>query len=258
VAKLDPNGRQNFGRVNLRRSTGLTLKDWKGIAYVAKRQPPRGRPKTKLHKAWVENFKWLACWTKQPDVYAHHRARHLADEYNKTTDEPGNLGKWYYRDILMSALMGKLILGEDEKRITTPTVLLHRSTNQTMVHDVDAAIVPDTKDWDNNVFWSATVNPSRILFRTPGLYLVGAYIHWTTFQTNARWNSIRQNGTKSLAFDASRPGANWDMQSTLMAIMYFHKDDYIEVVGNCQTTNTPAKLESFYAVAITPETLLPD
>jgi len=244
VAVVDgPIGRDWHGP-KVRRGSGLVVTKYRGL-YVLRKATGRQRTRpTPLRQAWINKFRCVARWSKTPD----HFARAQAEEQAKGTG-------WFWRDVLSAAAAGVLIRYQDAIRVTTPTARVSRVAVLAVTHDRDQAVVPDTVEWDNNFFHDPDTNPSRLTCRSAGLYAIGAYFYWPQFQTNARWNQIRKNGTEALAFDANRPGANWDVQSTLCTIAYFDANDYVEAVVNCQNTNANLYLRNFWILAVTPESL---
>jgi len=224
---------------------GLKVNQWKNTVYIQKRPEPYGAPRSERQRAWVENFKQLACWSKQPDPYAFQRATDLARGTN-----------WYYRDVIESALSGKLILGEGGLRITTPTVRVSRSAAEAISGGGGTVLTPDTELWDNNNFWSPSVNPSRITFRAPGLYLVGAETLYNSVAAGYRQSFIRLNGSTIIGQMRGGNGSQADLVIQPSTLYYFDPNDYIQVLAGTTTAGITCKLNSLWAVAITPEQLL--
>ncbi len=161
---------------------GLTVTSYKDLIVLRKRQFPNLRTQTLLQKAWVENFKTIACWSKQPDPRAFDTATELAKGTN-----------WYYRDVIETALSAKLHRVGKEVRVTTPTAKVGRAAAETLVNGTEKYLTPTFMVWDNNVFWNPTVNPSRLTFRSPGLYLVGTLSSFNAITGGARYVNDRHH-----------------------------------------------------------------
>lgn len=193
------------------------------------------------------NFKKIARMSKTPIPEELDAAKALA--YGTT---------WYYRDVIERALTGTLITYRKEPRVITPTVKVSRAATQNVTNATLTTVTPDTLYWDNNAFWNATVNPSRLTFRTAGLYLVLAYIQWSTNGNSYRKLSFIKNGSESIGDLISWPTSEGPTDQFALTMEYFHAGDYVEVKlhqnsGSTRTVTMPR----FQALAITPEALVP-
>jgi len=195
--------------------------------------------------AWVENFKLIARLSKTPDPYAFNEATRLAKGTN-----------WYYRDVLETAMSGKLIRFEDEVRVTTPTTRLERTATQSITLNTDTPIDMDALVWDNNAFWDSVTHPSRITMRSAGLYLLGGNLYYQdTTASGHRLAFLRVNGSLQIANVSLLVNANLTKQLDVIGIYYFHAGDYVELCAR-SSVNSVAVALNFWAVAITPEALL--
>jgi len=225
---------------------GWKYNSWKGLVYVQSRDSHPASKQTPAQRAWVANFKQLACWSKYPDPYAFDRATQLAKNTN-----------WYYRDVIESALSGKLIQGIGEVRITTPTARVSRSTAQNLTVGVPLILTPDTQIWDNNAFWHPVTNPTRLTVRSAGLYLVGMSVVFNGVSGTRINVALRHNGSLVLSSQAVTISNSSIPVLETQTLYYFHADDYVEARALSDTAGRTAQLNQFWIVAITPETLIP-
>jgi len=221
------------------------IKNWKGRVYVSKWPRKRGNQKTNLQQAWVNHFSCVAKLSRYPDP----RTFDAATDYTKRTG-------WYYRDAIAAAAVGKLIRYEGIKRITTPTAFVHRNVSEALTSGVAKVLTPNVPDWDNNQFWSLSINPQRLTIKATGLYMFGGRIQFSSKAGSTRRGQILLNGTQQLAINRVWPGTAVASWVELSSIWYFHEDDYITIDAYVETTAIDATLMGFWMVAITPEAIL--
>lgn len=197
-------------------------------------------------RAWVDAFSRTARASKTPSPQELDSATQLAK---------GTL--WYYRDVIQTAMYGKLFRFNHEVLVRTPTVFVSRSTVQNLTTLVELSLTPNTVTWDNNVFWSSTVNPTRLTMKSAGLYLVGCRIAFRPENTNPRLARIRMNGTTYIANTSATGNTSFPLWLECTTIQYFHANEYIEARALNAGAGANAQLDAFYAVAITPENLIP-
>lgn len=207
---------------------------------------PRGRVKSARQQAWVDRFSLWACLTKSPDAQTYDQAK----EWTKGSG-------WFWRDMLTAAMAGKLIEQEGETKIITPTCRYERIAVDALAANILEAVTWDTLAWDNNNFWTSSPNPTRVKFQSPGLYLLGAEVNFDNNATDgSRAASIRLNGTTNISNVRNQDIANQDVILQPSTIYYFHADEYIELMV-LSTTASQVNNAKIWAVAITPETILP-
>jgi len=245
VARLERGIGPDIGGVALKKGTGLNLSSWKGRPYVRKNRRRTGKPKTPLQQAWVEYFKWTSCLSKQPDPYALGDAR----DWAKGTG-------WYYRDVIERAFAGKLVNVEGLKKLTTPTANIYRTTAQALATNQDVLLLPNAKYWDNNTFWSPTINPGRLTVRSRGLYLVGAWVNLPVFSTQFRYAWMKTSGGVELSRQVTATSTSTDCQWPLVAAWYFDEGDYVELYAHANGASQTAIVKHFWIVAITPEAII--
>lgn len=215
---------------------------------------PRGRPQSELQAAWTERFALLARNRKSPHPGELEAAQMWARLGNELYAGDPNGGLWYYRDVLETAAYGKLNRYQDEKRVTTPTVRATRLSNESINAGIFEFINMTAIDWDNNGFWSSTINPSRLMVKAPGLYLIGATASLETANAGFFSCEIWYNRTSLVA--ANRiPKNGIDTFASCVGVQYFNVGDYVEVgiFNSANTTNY--QVPNFWMVAITPEAL---
>jgi len=245
VAKLDVPFEQLFKGRKIVSPKGVVLSSYKSTIYVRARPKPVKKPLSPNRQAWVDNFKLIARLSKTPDPRAFNEATALAKGTN-----------WYYRDVLETAMSGKLIRYEDEVRVTTPTARLERTATQAITLNTDTPIDMDGVVWDNNAFWDSGSNPSRITVRSPGLYLLGGNLYYQdTTASGHRLAFLRVNGSVQIANVSLLVNANLTKQLDVIGLYYFHANDYVELCARSSVNSVVVAL-NFWAVAITPEALL--
>lgn len=216
----------------------------------------RGKPKSELQQAWVDRFSCLARALKSPPPWALDAAKGWAQQNQDLYAGPKGQTGWYYRDVLESAANGKLIRYQGEPKIRTPTVQVRRPSVYPMTAG-QFAFVPITElVWDNNSFWSPNVNPSRLTFKSAGLYLIGATALRQTTGTGYWSFAIYQAGADPLT-GVRIPSTAAAQYANLTTLAYFHANDYIELALFNQSGNVNYTILNFWAVAITPENLIP-
>jgi len=223
----------------------VVMKPYKGRPVVQKWPRPRPANRSELQQAWIDRFSLLACFLKTPDPQEYDTARKWAEGTG-----------WFWRDVLTAAANGNLIVIEGETKVTTPTAMVQRATNVNVVANTYLPIAFETEVWDNNVFWASSPNPTRIVCRSPGLYLCGATILYTADATNAnRYAALRVNGTTMLPLGATPKNQNSPVVVDLLLPWYFHQNDYFEVLAN-STANCAVDAVTAWVLAITPEAII--
>jgi len=223
----------------------LEVSGYRGLIVVRQKKLPKGPKKSPLQQAWVDNFRCIAYWSKFADPYA----REAAEEAVPNTG-------WYWRDVIESALSGKLIRFQGAPRMTTPTVYLSQSAAVNLGNGVLTTLTPDTVVWDNNYFFNPAANQERITFRTAGLYIFGALVTFATTSTARKAVAIFTNTGLNVANQSGGEGTALGGGRSCMGVYYFNADDYITVAVRASAASQTAQLNNFWAVAITPETLL--
>jgi len=204
--------------------------------------PARGGNKPGPSEAQKLQFACIASRSKAPDPLAFQIAHDFAD---------GQV--FFWRDLIEMAFYGSIHLGDVGVKITTPTVSLSRSTAESCGTAVDKLLTPNTKDWDNNSFWDAGLNPSRITFMASGLYLFGASVQFSTLSTISRMLSIRVNGGTLRWQQRDQGGQNQTGRLSTTGLWYFNAADYIQALVFCNAASQTCQLMQFWALAITPE-----
>lgn len=242
MAKIGRDGDPITRSEQLKARGRFQIKTWKGRPYVSKWPAPRGNKKSKVQAAWQAHFAYVSCLSKIPDPRTFDSAVALA----KGTG-------WYYRDVVASAAVGKLWRSESGLRIVTPTAQVHRTVAEALTSGVDKTLTPTVMDWDNNVFWSASINPTRLTFRSAGLYLVGAEVAWNSVTLGRRNCTIKKNGTTFVAVNSLVPGSAQAVSTEVQRLVPFQAGDYIECVVSANVASVTALLSALWVMAITPE-----
>lgn len=232
------------------------IRNLNGQAVAQAWPKPRGGAQSPLQQAWVNRFSCLARARKSPIPQELDAAKLWVAMGNALYQNSPNGGLWYYRDALEVAANGKFIRYQGEPRVTTPTVRVNRSTSEAIAGGAQTVLQPNTVEWDNNLFWSSTVNPKRITFRSAGVYLIGGQVTFGSIANGYREALLRLNGAGApIACRVSLTTA----QPVILApvgLYYFHVNDYIEFVVGTTSAATTAQINNLWALAITPEALL--
>jgi hypothetical protein len=215
------------------------------LTIVKKRPPPKGPNKTQLQQAWVDNFKCIASKSK----FADPRARDWAEENAKGTG-------WYWRDIIETALSGKLLRYREELRVTTPTASIQRTTAEALVNGTLKVLTPNQMHWDNNYFWNPSSNPNRLTIRSPGVYMFGCAATFPVATTVRRGVLVRDNTGAFRAYGVGGEGTSLGGQRECMGLWYFSAGDWIEPCGIASAAGQTVQLLSFWIMALTPETVV--
>jgi len=249
-------------RIHFRRKRG-------GELYASAWPRLRGKKKTPLQQAWVDNFKFLASAPKLADACALDTASELAKDTG-----------YFWRDVVSSALSGKLLYYkgseltdpplpklyadqvnkqyEGAPRVTTPTARVHMSAAQACTAGVATTLIPNVKDWDNNTFWSSTTHPERLTARSSGLYLVLAAMLMTPNGESGLAIRLMLNGATILARTdvATRTAPSEQPEYNLVALYYLNAGDYITFDANYSSGGCTGQLRQLTIVGITPESII--
>jgi len=221
------------------------IKNWKGEAYASSWPKRRGKAKSARQQAWIDHFKCVATALKSPPP-------EILDAGTAFAAGTG----WYYRDLQEVAAVAKLIRYRDEVRVTTPTVFAKRTTAENQSGSSPYTLTPNAVDWDNNQFWNGSVNPSRLTWRSPGLYLVGMECQFPNGTNGQPVVLIYKNGTTILCRQYIGPSGNFQTLQC-MTVAYFHAGDYIQAKVDVSGSGHNFLLNALWAVAITPEAIVP-
>jgi len=227
------------------KSVGYSIVSWRGTTYIRRTVTKRGAPRTELHKAWVEAFQLDTERAKRPDPCAMNFAQLAA---------PGT--GWFARDIILTALNGKLFRRHGHKRVTTPTTSVYRTAAEGLSSGVFKILTPNAKNWDNNVFWNPTSNPSRITVRSAGVYLFLMEIEYPaggTFNVN---QTVLLNGVTGIAHTVLEFSPSYPPILQTVGVWYLDANDYIEAQCVVSAAGKSAFLHNFTVLAITPETVI--
>jgi len=192
--------------------------------------------------AWKEHFKCYARKSKAPDPRAFQMAHELASSQ-----------ELFWRDIIEIAFNGGLLLPKGGVKITTPTCFASRTSTQTIPANTYTPIVINHVEWDNNAFIDLGAHPTRITFRSAGLYLVGATLNYQQNKNAERQVAFYKNNSIGFGFQiAEYTTSGWGVMTTT-SLMFFDKNDYMELLARTTDGSDPASMAAFWALAITPE-----
>jgi len=226
-----------------RRTGGVFYKRDKAGGLIVQNKPRPHKP-SPVENAWIQQFSCIANFTKAP----------WSGDFNNSTDLQDQTG-WYWRDVLHSAISGKL-LGDPAKRVTTPTARVFRSGMEALTSGVVKVLTPNDRVWDNNFFWDESANQSRLTVRSSGVYLIGAQVEFTNISGGRRVVQLIVNGS-AIVGDQSVTQANANLaRLTPVTLWAFNEGDYVEAAAFANVASVQAELEAFWILAITPEGVL--
>lgn len=223
----------------------VVMKPHRGQTIVQKWPRKRGKPKSSLQQAWVDRFSLIGCLMKSPDAQTYDQAK----DWAKGTG-------WFWRDVLTAAANGNLLIEPGALKVTTPTFFVSMQTPEVLAANIVETLEFDAFTWDNNVFWTPAVSTTRLVFRSPGLYLIGAY---GLFDNTATDKSVdirfRLNGVTDFPIARAQDITNNDVTPQYITIWYFHQNDYLELRASSTLIATVLGAQA-WGVAITPEALI--
>jgi len=224
----------------------VIVKEHRGQVITQKWPRPRGKTQSQLQQAWVDAFSDRARTLKSVNPAMLTMAQNLA----KGTG-------WYYRDVLETGSYGKLLIERDEYRVTTPTVSAFATASTLIPQNVATPLPLTAQYWDNNAFRDPA-NPTRLVVKSPGLYLCIGNVNWTTLSgTTGHRQQLRVNNAMTIV-EIDTPGTQTlPYRQNLFMAWYFHADDYLELYVQKNNANNQARIDMLALVAITPEALIP-
>ncbi len=240
-----------------------------GEPYASAWPPLRGKKKTPGQQAWVDHFKFLASAPKLADACALDASTELAKDTG-----------YFYRDVISSALTGKLLYYkgsqitdpplprvysdqvtktyEGAPRVTTPTSSIYSDAYTPCAVDTWVDAIANHARWDNNAFWSATTHPERLTARSSGVYLVIANLE-TQVAGEYGYASriIGSDGTIWAREDwATRTAPTQQPANNMSALVYLNAGDYLTVQANFSGPGNGVMINHFALVGITPESII--
>lgn len=225
----------------------VVIKEWKGKVVAQAWPKPRGKPTSALQLAWVQKFTRVNQATKLAEPCSVGIASCLTP----------NTG-WYYRDMLATAMYGKLINDFGEPKIKTPTASVNMASSAVLLANVLTFLEPTVSLWDNNVVWNPTL-PRRLTALSAGLYLMsfsvvfaGAIATVGEMRVNIRTNGANVDNQNF----RTQQSANGRTVSGHF-LVYAHAGDYYEILAQFVPLNCTARICFWQMVAITPENLIP-
>jgi len=253
MALVDRNGKPLTKKEIYRLRGRLYFKNFGGRLVAAKWPSPRKKPLTPLQQAWVDNFAAIAGLSKAPDSCALPLATQLAQGKGYDPNASPNQTGWYYRDVIETALSGKLIRYLGAPRITTPTAKVHNTATQSIPSGGDIILNANTVDWDNNNWWDVGT-PSRLTCRSSGLYLVVAEVSWSSSSTARRlFAKLYRNGVQVKQTVLYTNTISGGCQLEISALLYLNTGDYIQLAQASSVFTITCQMAEFSVVGITPE-----
>jgi len=163
----------------------------------------------------------------------------------------------YWRDVLHSAMSGKLILAAGVFRITTPTADIYNSAPQALSTWAWDTLSANNKHWDNYTWWNAAVHPSRLTAKEAGLFLVLGSVYFPDTTATIKAIKLIRNGADTNYDVIVSYNAPPESGLNLTALVYLDPTDYLELQALHSGAGAHARLDHFAIVAITPESVTP-
>jgi len=221
------------------------MNGYRGQVYFQAWPRRRGKTKSPLQQAWIDAFSIRARAFKSVDP----KTLMAAQAWTHGTG-------WYYRDVLERASYGKLIIYGEANRVTTPTVSVSRPATEALTANIVKALTPTNQAWDNNTFWNASINPTRITFKSPGLYLVGGSVRFTDTSTSGvRYMWLRVNGVTEWGNQTTFVTQNAPKALSTAIPIWMNANDYVELLA-LSNVNSTILIQAFWATGITPEAMI--
>jgi len=222
----------------------LLLREHQGQMIVQKWPRRRGKPKSALQQAWVNWFTAVAHVSKTPP-------QGQLDDMKGMVKNTG----WYYRDLVTRAIAGKLIADPWQVRITIPTACVHKASAQALTANQWNQLAFDTTDWNVNG-WLDGASANQLKAKTAGLYLVIAYLEYTTVSSSGqRFLQLVLNGVTTLGMNSMTSIATFVVRQQVTAIWYLNVGDQIQAQAYCTAASQSAQLLKLQVLGITPQTL---
>jgi len=207
---------------------------------------PRPHKPSQAEAAWICAFGAAARFSKTPSPQQFNEASTWVDQSG-----------WYYRDAIHAGMFGKLYRDEGGLRITTPTCYLYASTTLTLSTGVNTPVPLTNAKWDNNYFFDVTIQPTRMYFRSPGVYFVGAQGQFTAVSGQYRTLQFRRNGTETLTSVRVPVPTNSSAFPEIIDLIYADAGDYIELLAQTNQAGSNFNCNGFWSMAMTPEQVIP-
>lgn len=266
MAKIDDG--EGLTRAKIYRMKGrVVYKKARGGGVVAQAWPrKRGPKKSELQQRYVDRFKQgIEMWKLAGSGVAC-----VADNLGNAPFAPN----YFPRDVFMSALNGKHFdyVGNDEIndyrctqgeygcegvwRVTTPTARVRRTSYESVSSGVLTPLTPNDVLWDNNDFWNASPNPTRLTFHVKGLYMIGGSVFWNNPTASSRNLILRVNGTDEIEWQYDYVPTTQYQHQSIASLYVFDAGDYLEICGRVYSTGGTVKLNGLWVVGIVPEMIV--
>lgn len=225
------------------------LNRWRGRVYIQSWPRRRGKPKSALQQAWVDWFKYIAQYYKN-----------ISPEEQDFAREQAKGTGWYWRDLYYVAARGNLYMEPGERKITTPTASVYRSTAQALASGTETILTFDSQDWNNNSFVDQS-QLNRLIARSPGLYLVSCQVvitNPTGSGSRAMYFRLNGGGIGAPLYGEVRlsVGNTQNISMECRKLWYFHANDYFQVWAHSTVANSTWRITQFAMVGITPESII--
>ena len=118
---------------------------------------------------------------------------------------------------------------------------IKRAASQAISDNAVTAISFDTETVDQNNFWAASPNPTRITFNRTGWFITTCWVNWATHASGLRYIDLYLNGATVIAYDRRAPISGSTMEFGVAATYYHTSGDYIEL-RTYQSTGGPLNI----------------
>lgn len=211
----------------------------------SKPQAKAQRP-TPAQRRWIENFQCDQKAVKWADPRSRARAEEISPDSG-----------FLPRDTLVFSLNGKGIRYDGEEKIRTPTVSAFGAQETLTGSGVNKILTVTGVSWDNNAFWSPTLNPSRLTCHQSGLYLCAARVWFKPTTSSIASGGMYGSSGREVGRTVTLISGSSDGVMNLVGIEYFNAEDYLQVHAYRFVASSLVQLLGFQMVAITPEAIIP-
>ena len=131
-----------------------------------------------------------------------------------------------------------------------PAARVYNSAAISISHNLDTVLTFNSERFDTDAIHDTVTNPSRLVCKTAGLYLIVGHVRFASNATGFRYTYIRVNGTTSLAVQETPAVSGFPTILSVATLYQLAVNDYAELLVY---QNSGAALNVEVSVAQSPE-----
>ena len=131
-----------------------------------------------------------------------------------------------------------------------PAARVYNSAAISISHNLDTVLTFNSECFDTDAIHDTITNPSRLVCKTAGLYLIVGHVRFASNPTGFRYIYIRVNGTTSLGVQETPAVSGVPTILSVATLYQLAVNDYVELVV---FQNSGAALNVEVSVAQSPE-----